>query len=38
MTSKNLEQLNKTIEEAKEVITVKLAQNNLQDAGPLKEL
>jgi len=38
MAGKNLEQLNKTIEEAKDVYTVNLSANNLQDAAPLKEL
>jgi len=38
MAGKNLEQLNKTIEEAKDVILVNLSTNNLQDAAPIKEL
>ena len=38
MANKNCEQLNKTIEEAKDVYKVDLHSNNLQDCAPLKEL
>jgi Leucine-rich repeat (LRR) protein len=38
MSNKNIEQLNKAIEEAKEVYNCNLASNNIADPGPLKEL
>jgi len=38
MSNKNIEQLNKTIEEAKEVYICKLSQNNIADPSALKEL
>lgn len=38
MSGKNIDQLNKTIEEAKEVYVCILANNNLSDPTPLKEL
>ena len=38
MSSKNIEQLNKTIEEAKEVYHCNLSGNNIGDPGALKEL
>jgi Leucine-rich repeat (LRR) protein len=38
MSNKNIEQLNKTIEEAKEVYIMNLSLNNIADPGALKEL
>ena len=38
MSSKNIEQLNKTIEEAKEVYILNLTLNNIADPSALKEL
>ena len=38
MSNKNLEQLNKCMEEAKEVYNVNLAVNNIGDPSALKEL
>lgn len=38
MSGKNIEQLNKTIEEAKEVYNVNLSMNNIADPSALKEL
>lgn len=38
MSSKNIEQLNKTIEEAKEVYIMNLTLNNIADPSALKEL
>jgi Leucine-rich repeat (LRR) protein len=38
MSNKNIEQLNKAIEEAKEVYKMNLSVNNIADPGPIKEL
>lgn len=38
MSNKNIEQLNKTIEEAKEVFIMNLSINNIADPAALKEL
>lgn len=38
MSGKNIEQLNKTIEEAKEVYILNLALNNIADPSAMKEL
>lgn len=38
MSNKNIEQLNKTIEEAREVYNMNLCLNNIADPGALKEL
>ena len=38
MSGRNIEQLNKTIEEAKEVYNVNLSGNNIADPSALKEL
>lgn len=38
MSNKNIEQVNKTIEEAKEVYIMNLSMNNIADPGALKEL
>ena len=38
LKNKGVEQLNKTIEEAKEVLYCNLSMNGIPDATPLKEL
>ena len=38
MSGKNIEQLNKTIEEAKEVYNCNLSSNNIGDPSALREL
>lgn len=38
LKNKGIDQLNKTIEEAKEILYCNLSQNGIPDATPLKEL